>query len=131
MSTATAVRKPAPKTLAVIAVTEGMLLGSQIIKRKDFGLGNELGAVSLQGVRASLKVTMDETTGDPKSSGYRLFFETHEKNGYIDSHSAKELGLISPVGRTAEGDTVYQWTASELGFQPNPDTTKPGTWLTT
>lgn len=129
MSTATVVRN-ATKNLKVIAVAEGMLLGSQIIKRKNFGLGNELGAVSVQGVRASLKVTMDETTGDPKSSGYRLFFESHEKNGYIDSHTAKELGLISPVGRTAEGDTVYQWTASELGFQPNPDTTKPGTWLT-
>lgn len=129
MNTVTAPKKAAVK-LTVITPVEGMLLQSQVLARKSFAFGNDLGAVPVQGVRATLKVNLEEATGKVISSGYRLYFDKHEFHGRIDADQAIKLGLVSPIGKTKDGDVVYQWTASELGFQPNPDPKKPGTWLT-
>ncbi len=111
----------------------GQIKASQIIERKEWALGNKLGFVPVQGVRAVLSVKYAEVDGKAteqvKASGFSLFFEKHGKNGYISCDEALKGGFMAPVGKDADGELVYEWAVSRIGFQPNPDAAAPGTWL--
>ncbi len=117
-----------------------MITEDEIVKAKQSAMGNELGRVAIQGVRAILKRKYIDKDGvkytepaegrSKHSTGYTLVFEKHDLNGYISADEAKELGLITVIGEDENGKRVLQWTASQLGFQPNPDATKRGTWQT-
>lgn len=108
----------------------GHLTAKDLDERKEFALRDDVGHVDVQPVKATLQVK-HRTDGTLKSSGYRLEFpdSPEAKNTYISTGEARKAGCLTVIGADAEGNEVYDWSASQLGIQPSNVQGEPAQWV--